>query len=165
MNSTLMDSQGNLRSMQVQGDEPVHMVQTHSQIKGQQAYDPKMVITVMAAKGRNRTKYGRMGHQRGNTGKKFPTRGGVGVPGTDTDAQASSSSPGTPGREQAPSRQKSWALSYSMQDVRRKQMEDPDTSPVLEVVGERGKASWTRSCSLKSCNLALLVVLGIPEDY
>ena len=38
MDSTLMDSQGNLRSMQVQGDEPVHMVQTHSQTKGQQRW-------------------------------------------------------------------------------------------------------------------------------
>ena len=61
MDSTIMDSQGSLRSMQVQGDEPVCMVQTHSQTKGQQAYDPKMVTTVMAAKGRNRQKYGRMG--------------------------------------------------------------------------------------------------------
>ena len=132
MDSTLMDPQGNLRSMQVQGGEPVHMVQTHSQAKGQQAYDPKMVATVMAARGRNRMKYGRMGHRRGNTGKKFPTRGGLGVPGTDTDAQTSSSSPGTPGKEWASSREKSLALPYSMQDLRRKQMEDPDTSPVLK---------------------------------
>ena len=132
MVSTLTDSQGNLRSMQVQGDEPVHMVQTHSQTKGQQAYDPKMVTTITAAKGRNRPKYGRMGYQRGNNGKKFPTRGDVGVPGTDTDARASSSSPGTPGKELAPSREKSWSLPYSMQDLRKKQMEDPDTSPVLK---------------------------------
>ena len=69
-----------------------------------------------------------------------------------------------PEREWAPSREKSWALPYSMQDLRKKQMEDPDMSPVLKWLGKRGKASWTRSCSLKSCNLALLVVLGIPED-
>ena len=132
MDSELMDSQGNLRSMQVQCSELVCMVQSHSQTKGLQAYDLEMVATVMATKGRNRTKYGRMGCQRGNIGKKLPTRGGVGVQGTDADAQASPSSPGTPGREWAPSREKSWALPYSMWDLRKKQMEDSDISPLLK---------------------------------
>ena len=61
MDSALMDSQGNLRGMQIQCSEPVHMVQTCSQTKGPQAYDLEMVATVMAAKGRDRTKYARMG--------------------------------------------------------------------------------------------------------
>ena len=61
MDSALMDSQGNLRSMQVQCSELVHTVQTHSQTKGPQAYDSEMVATVTAAKGRNRTKYDRTG--------------------------------------------------------------------------------------------------------
>ena len=82
MDSALVDSQGNQRSMQVQCSDPVHMVQTHSQTKGLQAYDSEGGATVMATKGRNRMKYGRMGHQRGNPGKKFPTREGVGVPRT-----------------------------------------------------------------------------------
>ena len=61
MDSALMDSQGSLRSMPVQCSETVCMVQTHSQTKGPQAYDSEIVATVMATKGRHRTKYGRMG--------------------------------------------------------------------------------------------------------
>ena len=77
------DTQGNCRSMQAQCSDPVCTVQTHSQTKGLQACDSEGDATVMAAKGRNRMKYGRTGHQRGNPGKKFPTREGVGVPRTE----------------------------------------------------------------------------------
>ena len=108
MDSTLMDSQGNLRSMQVQGDEAVHMVQTQSQTQGQQVEsgDAKTVPIVIAAKGRGRPKHGRTGCHRGNDGKKSLTRGGVAVQGTDTNAQALTSSPGTPGKEPASSQEK-----------------------------------------------------------
>ena len=41
----------------------------------------------------------------------------------------------------------------------------PRYQPSIKVVGERGKASWTRRCSLKSHNSALLAVLGILENY
>ena len=132
MDSALMDSQGNWRSMQVQCSDPVHVVQTHSQTKGLQACDLEGGATVTAAKGRNRTKHGRMGHWRGNPRKKFPTREGVGVLRTEMSTQASPSDPGQPEREQAPSREKSWALPYSMQDLRKKQMEDQDISPVMK---------------------------------
>ena len=105
MDSALMDSQGNLRSMQFQGDEAVHMVQTQSQTQRQQVEsgDPKTVPIVIAAKGRGRPKHGRTGHHRGNNGKKSLTRGGVAIPGTDTDAQTLTSSPGTPEEKPAPS--------------------------------------------------------------
>ena len=107
------------------------MVQTHSQTKGLQACVLEGGATVTATKGRSRTKYGRMGLQRGNPRKKFPTREGVGVPRTEAGTQASPSDPGQTEREQAPSREKSWALPYSMQDLRKKQMEDPDIGPVM----------------------------------
>ena len=88
--------------------------------------------TAMAAKGRNRVKYGRMGHQRGNPRKKLPTRGGKGVPRAEAGTQASPSNPDWPDAEQAPSGEKLWALPYSMQDLRKKQMEDPDIGPVMK---------------------------------
>ena len=163
MDSALMDSQRNLRSMQVQCSEPVHTVQTHSQTKGLQAYDSEMVATVTATKGRNRIKYGRMGHWRGNPGKKFPTREGVGVPRTGMGTQASPISPGTPEREQAPSREKSWALPYSMWDLEEETNGGPRYQPSDEVAGEGSKASWIQICSLKPCNPALMAVLGVPE--
>ena len=72
MDSALMDTQRNQRSMQAQCSDPVHMVQTCSQTKGLQACDLEENATAMAAKGRDRTKYGRMGHQRGNPRKKLP---------------------------------------------------------------------------------------------
>ena len=77
-----MDPQGNLRSMQVQGDEAVFMAQTQFQTQGQQVEsgDPKTVPIVMAAKGRGRPKHGRTGCYMGNNGKKSVTKGGVGVP-------------------------------------------------------------------------------------
>ena len=65
--------------------------------------DPKAVPIVIAAKGRGRSKHGRTGCHRGNNGKKSLTRGGVAVLGTDTDAQALTSSPGLPEKEPAPS--------------------------------------------------------------
>ena len=89
---------------------------------------------VIAAKGRGRPKHDRTGCHRGNIGKKSLTRGGVGVPGTDTDAQALTSNPGTPGKEPAPSQEKPWSLPYSMCDLKKKQLEDPDIGPVLKWV-------------------------------
>ena len=85
MDSTLMNPQSNLRSMQVQGDEAVCMVQTQSQTQGQQVEsgDPKTVPVVMAAKGRGRPKHGRTGHCRDNNQKKSLTRGDAGVPPRD----------------------------------------------------------------------------------
>ena len=90
MDSTLMDPQGNLRSMQVQGDEAAHIAQTQPQTQGQQVEsgDPRTVPIVITAKGRGRPKLGKTGCCRGNNRKKSLTRRGVGVPGTDTDAQA-----------------------------------------------------------------------------
>ena len=62
MDSALMDNQENWRSMQAQCSDPMCMVQTHSQTKGLQACGLEENATAMAAKGRDRTKYGRMGH-------------------------------------------------------------------------------------------------------
>ena len=132
MDSTLMDAQGNQRSMPAQCSDPMHMVQTHSQTKGLQASDAEGNSTVTAAKGRNRMKYGRMGHWRGNPGKKLPTRRGNGVPRTEMGTQASPSNPDWPEAEQAPSGEKPWALPYSMQDLRKRQMEDSDIGPVMK---------------------------------
>ena len=108
MDTTLMDPQGNLRGMQVQGDEAVHMVQTQSHTQEQQVEsgDPKTVPIVIAAKGRGRPKQHRTEHHRGNNGRKSLTRVDAGVPGTDTDAQGLTSSQGTPEKEPAPSGEK-----------------------------------------------------------
>ena len=119
MDSALMDTQGNQRSMQAQCSDPVHAVQTCSQTKGLQACDLEGSATVTATKGRNRMKYGRTGCRRGNPGKKFPTGEGEVVPRTEVGTQASPSNPGRLEREQVPSRKKLWALPYSMQDLRK----------------------------------------------
>ena len=103
MDSALMDTQGNWRSMQAQCSDPMHTVQIHSQAKGLQACDSEGNATVMAAKGRNRVKYGRTGHQRGNPRKKLPTRGGKGVPRAEVGTKASPSNPDWPEAQQAPS--------------------------------------------------------------
>ena len=123
MDSALMDTQGNLRSTQAQCSNPVCTVQTRSQTKDLQACDSEGNATVTAAKGRNQTKHGRMGHQRGNPRKKLPTGGGKGVPMTEMGTQASPSNPDWPEAEQAPSGEKTWALPYSMWDLRKRQME------------------------------------------
>ena len=70
MGSTFTDSQGNLRSRQVHGEEAVHMVQTHSQHQGQQVApsEPETVSTETTGKGRCRPKHGRTGCHRGNSG-------------------------------------------------------------------------------------------------
>ena len=130
-----MDTQGNWRSMQAQCSDPMCMVQT----KGLQACDLEGNTTATAAKGRNRTKYGRMGCQRDNPRKKLPTRGGEGVPRTEVDTQASPSYPDQPDAEPAPSGEKLWALPYLMQDLKKKQMEDPHISPMMKWLepGER----------------------------
>ena len=65
--------------------------------------DPKTVPIVLAAKGIGRPKHCRTGCHRVNNGKKSLTRRGVAVPGTDTDAKALTSSPGTLEKEPAPS--------------------------------------------------------------
>ena len=65
--------------------------------------DPKTVPIAMAAKDRGRSKHGRTGCHRGNNGKKSLTGGGIGVPGTDTDALALTGNPDTPGKEPVPS--------------------------------------------------------------
>ena len=132
MDSTLMDPQGNLRSMQVQGDEAVCMVQTQSQNHRQQVEsgDPKTVA--MAAKDSGRSKHGRTGCHRGNNEKKSLARGGIGVPRTETDAPALTGSPDTPGKQPVPSQEKPWSLPYSMCDLKKTQLEDPDTGPVLK---------------------------------
>ena len=131
MDSVFMDTQGNQKSMQAQCSDPRCMVWTHSQTKGLQACDSEGNATALAAKGRNRTKYGRMGCCRGNPGKKLPTGGGRGVPRTEVGTQASSSHPDWPDAEPAPSGEKPWALPYSMQDLKKKQMEDLDIGPVM----------------------------------
>ena len=58
MDSAFMDTQG---SMQAQCSDPMQVVKTHSQTKGLQACDLEGNATATAAKGGNRTKYGRMG--------------------------------------------------------------------------------------------------------
>ena len=65
MDSAFMDTQGNWRSMQAQCSDPMCTDQTCSQTKGLQTCDLEGNATVMAAKGRNRVKYGRTGHWRG----------------------------------------------------------------------------------------------------
>ena len=134
MDSVLIDSQGNLRNMHVQGVEAVCVTQTQCQTQGPQveSCDPKTVPIVIVAKGRGRTKHGRTGCHRGNNGKKSLIRGGVAVPGTDTDAQALTSTPGTPEKEPAPSGKKPWSLPYSMWDLKKMQLEDPYIGLVLK---------------------------------
>ena len=112
----------------------VCMLQTQSQNYRQQmeSGDPKTVPIGMAAKDRGRPKHGRTGCHRGNNGKKSLTRGGVGVPGADTDALALTSSHDIPGKESVPSQEKPWSLPYSMGDLKKKQLEDPDIGPILK---------------------------------
>ena len=110
------------------------MAQTNSQTRDQwvAAGDPETVSTETTVKSRHRPKYGRTGHCRGNSGEKSPTEGSEGVPGTDTDTQTSTSSPSYAGRRPVPSWEKPWSLPYSMHDLRKKQLEDSDISPVLK---------------------------------
>ena len=107
--------------MQVQGDEAVHMAQIQPQTQGQQVEsdDQRTVPIIIAAKGRGRPKHGRTGCHRGNNGMKSLTRGGVGVPGTDTDAQALTSSPGTPEKGPGPSQEKPWSLTNPTCDLKK----------------------------------------------
>ena len=65
------------------------------QTRGQQvaAGDPETVLTETTIKGRCGLKYGGTYHCWGNSGNKSPNEGSVGVSGTDTDAQTSTSSP------------------------------------------------------------------------